>query len=163
MTFTKGNIPWNTGKTGIFNRDKNPKWNGGRATHAHGYQLIASPNHPYKDKRGYVREHRLVMEKHLGRYLLPTEDVHHLNDNKKDNRIENLELFSSRSEHLKKYHREGGKAGWFKKGQVSHNKYLVERSCLFCNKMFQPNESGRKFCSQVCYWQSKRKGVLQNV
>lgn len=49
-------------------------------------------------KQVRVKRHRLIMERHLGRALSPDEDVHHINGNKSDNRIENLEVISH-SEH----------------------------------------------------------------
>lgn len=57
-----------------------------------GYIMIRSPYHPYSDVRGYVMEHRLVMEKYLRRFLLPDEIVHHRDSDKKNNTIENLEV-----------------------------------------------------------------------
>ena len=72
---------------------RNSYWNGGRyVDRLNGYVHIYKPNHPFAKKRGYVLEHRLVMEKSLGRYLRKNEIVHHRNKVKTDNRIENLEL-----------------------------------------------------------------------
>lgn len=61
-----------------------------------GYVMVKDWSHPYADSKGYVREHRLVMERHLGRYLMPDEEVHHINGKKDDNRIENLELLTKK-------------------------------------------------------------------
>jgi hypothetical protein len=81
---------------------KHPRWNGGRVVGK--YVLIYKPNHPHKNNKNYVLEHRLVMEKHLGRYLKPKEVVHHINEIRTDNRIENLMLFKNDSEH-KHFHK----------------------------------------------------------
>lgn len=78
----------------------NGRWKGGRAHRGSGYIGIFRPDHPNADYKGYVREHRLIMEEHLGRLLNSKEVVHHINRNRIDNRIENLILFTGRKEHL---------------------------------------------------------------
>ena len=81
-----------------FSGKKNPRWNNGKRITGE-YVYIAVGNNKYE------AEHRLVMEKHLGRKLklFPEEIVHHINGNTKDNRIENLDLISQ-SEHVKNIH-----------------------------------------------------------
>lgn len=78
------------------------RWSGGRNIDKNGYVLLYAPDHPLPRRNGiYILEHRLVMEKHLGRYLTTREVVHHKNKNKEDNRIDNLELYSSNGDHLR--------------------------------------------------------------
>lgn len=79
--------------------EKNSNWKGGQTIHEDGHILVRSPNHPHVNANGYVLRSRLVMEEHLGRYLEPGEIVHHHKD-KDDDRIENLKLFPSISEHM---------------------------------------------------------------
>lgn len=79
---------------------KNPNWKGGKIDDGKGYVYIKMPEHICANNHGYVFEHRLVMEKHLGRYLTSEEIPHHINGNKKDNRIENLKLLK-KTEHYK--------------------------------------------------------------
>ena len=82
---------------------KNAMWKGGRIKTGMGYIYIFKPEHPFATKRDYVLEHRLVMEKYLGRYLKPKEVVHHEGE-KDDNRIEKLMLFADNVKH-KEYHK----------------------------------------------------------
>ncbi len=71
-----------------------PHWNGGRVSQR-GYIKIHMPSHPNAIKCGYVMEHVMVMSKHLGRPLRNEETVHHKNGIRSDNKIENLELWTS--------------------------------------------------------------------
>jgi hypothetical protein len=79
---------------------RNGNWKGGREVNHDGYIKVCCPGHLYRDARGYVFEHRLVMEKKLGRYLTEKEVVHHKDYDRKNNRIENLVLFPSQKAHI---------------------------------------------------------------
>jgi hypothetical protein len=62
--------------------------------HSEGYVMVYLPMHPAAGKQ-YVYEHRLVVERHIGRFLKSSEYVHHRNEDPTDNRIENLEVVTS--------------------------------------------------------------------
>jgi hypothetical protein len=83
------------------------RWKGGRWLHQGKYWLVLAPEHPNADRHGYVREHRLVMERMLGRLLTRSEVVHHRNHVTTDNRPENLQLFATNAEHKRSEHQEG--------------------------------------------------------
>jgi hypothetical protein len=95
-------IPWMKKYKG----EKHSKWKGGRLK-ARGYILIYSPSHPHRNKvgKGYVFEHRLVMEEKLGRFLSKNVIVHHINGIRNDNRIENLVL-TTNSKHISSHNSE---------------------------------------------------------
>jgi len=79
-------------------------WKGGKRIDSHGYVSIwmakENPYYSMANSINQLREHRLVMARHLGRCLLPTEYVHHKNGIRTDNRIENLKLADSVGAHM---------------------------------------------------------------
>ena len=98
------------------NRDqrgtKNNNYRGGRTKDHKGYIHVRCVGHPRASKKGsYVREHILIMEKHLGRYLREDERVHHINGINDDNRIVNLKLMTdgTHSSYHRKKEVENGK------------------------------------------------------
>ena len=80
--------------------EQSPRWKGGRWKHKTGYIQVYTPQHPNATQDGYVAEHRLVIERVLGRYLTREEHVHHVNGVKDDNRAENL-VVMSHSDHAR--------------------------------------------------------------
>lgn len=82
--------------------ERNSAWRGGRTVDKDGYVLVkVGPDDPMASMRnseGYVREHRLVVARSIGRPLTIDEDAHHRNEVKDDNRLENLQLMTA-SEH----------------------------------------------------------------
>ena len=102
---------------------------------------------PYKHKSVMgrnVRVHRWLMENHIGRKLETFEHVHHLNGDKRDNRIENLEVLNIR-DHMR----------------LHHQKHPKTFTCQQCKSQFNPRPGHRgrhpRFCSKKCFGLSRRK------
>jgi len=108
-----------------------------------GYVLVRS-NHP-KSIKGYYYEHILVIENHIKRKLKPNETVHHINEIKNDNRIENLFL-CSRQEHDKAH-------GMKTVSQYRLFSHWISKQCTKCHKNFYGPPhiiKNRKRCGVNC-------------
>jgi hypothetical protein len=77
---------------------KNNEKQGHKYVTPQGYVAIKVGKHPMAYSDGYILEHRLVMSQHLGRALATDEHIHHIDGNKQNNSIENLQIIEN-SEH----------------------------------------------------------------
>lgn len=78
---------------------KSGTWKGGKTISSQGYILLSAAQ--FGGPR-QILEHRWIMQQHLGRKLKSSEIVHHINENKTDNRIENLHI-TDRSKHAREH------------------------------------------------------------
>jgi hypothetical protein len=72
------------------NGKKHWNWKGGKIIDSCGYILIYKPNHPKSNNNGYIKEHRYVYEQYYNCCLLDWIHIHHIDENKQNNNINNL-------------------------------------------------------------------------
>lgn len=145
MTFRKEFWSWGealkvAGFTPIKYLPSKPKWainkkGVSRIISKQWYVLLFKPNHCESMKNWYVREHRMIMSDYLWRKLRNTEQIHHKNKNKEDNRLENLQLITI-WEHSTLHHK------WKNKPRKKQNNCFIcweltwSKYCL-CNKHYK--------------------------
>ena len=136
-----------------------PWWNGGRNLTDKGYVMVLAPDdYPFPESlNSYrrIREHRMVMELHLGRALDKKEVVHHISGDRTDNRIENLELHESHSKHMSEH--SGECADRMKK--ASEATRSVPATCQNCGAEYRTNarSTGKCAACRSALYEEKRK------
>ena len=119
----KTKIEWTESKRGRHNNhataSKTGRWNKGKLMSAEGYVKIrVGKTHPFSDPNGYIYEHKLVIISAYGIEYIKGKIIHHINGDKTDNRLENLEVIS-RCSHNKHHNTERGRD---KKGRFQSKK-----------------------------------------
>lgn len=125
-----------------------------------GYYAIYCPEHPHAFGKGYVYEHRLVMEQHLGRFLESNEIVHHIDGNRLNNDISNLKLNPSIAHH-KLEHRPADSQ--LRKPGEDNTVIFCECGCGAAFKKYDSSGRPRKFINGghgLSIEANKRKSII---
>lgn len=93
-----------------------------------GYNLVKAPSHPKQFSGGWYFEHIIIIEEYLGRHLYPWETIHHINEIKTDNSLDNL-FVCSRIEHDKAHDMKS-----VSKYKLKPN--WVGKECIKCKQIF---------------------------
>jgi predicted nucleic acid-binding Zn ribbon protein len=103
-----------------------------------GYMYIKKQGHYRADKQGYVKVADLILEEKLGRPLKDNEIAHHIDNNKLNDKPENLEVMDNR-EHTLMHHE-------------ARRKKENTKSCLICKTVFSRpgRKDAKKYCSREC-------------
>ena len=120
------------------------------------YLYAKVADHPKATKKGYVLMHRVVMENYLGRYLNDNEIVHHVNEDKKDNRIENL-ISMTHSEHTALHAAVGRAMENLVCPECSKEFSREKRNTYLTKKMYI-----NTFCSRSCNGKYSRRKQLSS-
>lgn len=127
------------------------------------YKEIYMPNHPNARSNGTIFEHRLNAEKIIGRSLLPTEVVHHIDENRNNNALNNLMVFKTNEDHTR-FHKTG-KLQALEDGTyispISQHKIF---QCIQCNKTYHLKNKwkSKKFCCLECKKLYKEIGIKKD-
>lgn len=123
-----------------------------------GYVDVWAPDHPIARREGYVLEHRLVLHD-AGVTIPPGFHVHHINEDRSDNRLDNLALVTAAG-HGAIHQRTGetvhNQHGTFIVGSGINRKArdekvaLPPRSCASCSTDISNRRVDARFCSAVC-------------
>tara|TARA_Y100000310_G_C20474566_1_gene711747 strand:- start:272 stop:685 length:414 start_codon:yes stop_codon:yes gene_type:complete len=119
------------------------------------YWMVKCPCHPSADSKGYVKEHRLIVEVGLGGFLSPEWHVHHKDGDGLNNNTENLELIS-RSDHVK-HHMYWATSPTMGKGRKPY-KHFGELCAMYsCDKKAKSNRYCQNHNRDA--WRQKRREV----
>lgn len=111
------------------------------------------PTHPKANNRGYVLRYRYIVEQYLNRYLTEQEEIHHINGNKCDDRLDNLQIISC-SEHTKLHMKQ-------KNRRSPQTTKIIElmNSGLGYKKIAKLLNMSKNTVHSICKKEKKRTGV----